>query len=74
MTDHLHQVLIAVRAAREQLDSMPPVDQEVFAVAMVNALNDVLPRLPRAPLPLIRQDLINAAARIQDRLEGAGHD
>ena len=73
MTDQLHQALNAVRAAREQLDSMSGADQEVFAAAMISALNDVLPRLPLAPLPLLRQDLINAADRIRDSLE-ASHD
>lgn len=73
MNDHLYQALNAVRAAREQLDDMPSIDQEVFAFAMINGLHDILPRLPVAPLPLLRLDLINAAARIQDRLE-ASHD
>ena len=73
MTDQLHQALNAVRAAREQLDSMSGADQEVFAAAMISALLDITPRLPAAPLPLLRQDLIWAAARIQDRLE-TSHD
>lgn len=68
MTDHLSQALNAVRAAREQLDSMSGADREVLAACLINALLDIIPHLPADPLPLLRQDLIWAADRIKTRM------